>query len=254
LPLWPGKRSVLDDDFAGLLYALLERCEALAKEPVDIGFVLPREIMVQAIDLWRPTAEFAEEAPIGASHRVGVRSAERLLATHARRRTLQAWRHWLQAAPPALTLADLEAHLGPLLQQRDPTRALWLTLADGKRAGLLRDQLGRVPCVILESPPSAKSSGREPFDFALSCGVPVVLWLRGSGIARAAELRAELAVLLQQVPAQQLPERLRQLRQQAEIDGGEDHLGRCLGLFWDDMDRLPPTLGGPAAALHLEEV
>ncbi len=208
----------------------------LAKEAVDLAFVLPASLLAEAIDRWRPkAADGSDLPPIGSTHRVVLRP-ERLRDPGERDAWKAAWERWKAAAKEKLPLTELP--------DRRPAsrRAAWLGAAalnePDCRGHLCCDDLAMV---VLRSPPRSSSltSTPDPLEVALQQGVPVALWPRPPLSEDPMTMMQAVFALLGQTEVGRLTVALRDLRDRDKDD--PNGAGGCFGLLIDDADRPPPT-------------
>jgi NTP-dependent ternary conflict system VMAP-like protein/SIR2-like protein len=234
--LFEDEQNWARGDLPTLVYDLLDRVAALELQPANtmIAFMVPRALLVEAIDLIEPAVEFAREPPIGATLPVTVRSLERLKFRANMRRLGTTW----QALKP--TIASAWA-LDDRLPTQTPGAAVWLNASDAGPDLAARLQQYGVTCAVLATPPAsiAGAEGNDLFNYVLQAAVPAVVWLREPAAADMTTARARLADLLGGATGS-LPQRVWQLRQAARTGADPTHPGLCLVLLWDDADRLPP--------------
>ena len=97
----------------------------------------------------------------------------------------------------------------------------------------------RLVCVAFRRPPAhAADPAADAVMAALLGGVPVMIWCRDQASAELAY--QEIRRLLEEGGLADLPERVRQLRNQAiQMGDPAGHPGLSLTLLWDDADRIP---------------
>ncbi|HEX6904538.1 MAG TPA: SIR2 family protein [Thermoanaerobaculia bacterium] len=236
--VFPDERYYARPDFGILVNDILVPLEALDIEPERsmLAFLLPRCLLVEAVDQWQPS-ELVAELPIGASHRVSVRSLDRLLNKRSMSRLRQKWKSLQKVRNVSLSIGDLTA-----LKGSPSPRAVWLSPDDGSLPGIVSDLKGKVVCAVLAgSPPAAPVEPmRDLFNAVLQAGVPVILWARDPIGRDLIQTRANFEKLLAHVPVQRLAEQVRNHRREAADDGDPSHPGRCLTVLWDDPEHLPP--------------
>lgn len=220
------------------LPAVLDRLRDLAaSHAVDlrdmwVEFLLPRELIAEAVDQWEVTLDFGiGQTAVGAEHPVVVRAVER----YARPQPAQELRRRGEG------LRRAESHPARLIQDWPPPEpapgfALRIAKADAGGVALytrLRDAHA-VLCAVLDEPPPEppRVSKSDVLNTLLAVGVPVVAWSRGCSAE-------EFVRLLGECPLGKLPDRVRQFRQ-AAVGADAHHPGRHLTLLWDDPARLPP--------------
>lgn len=222
--------SVLVNDVLGTLEAL-----AIDAEKSMLAFLLPRSLLVEAVDQWQPSALVAE-LPIGATHTVGVRSLERLSCRTCMTRLRNTWKSFQAAGASGLTMGNLTNPAGCAGYQ-----AVWLSAEDGSRPGIIQELTERkVVCAVLAGAPPADPPERDLLNAVLQAGIPIVLWARDLAGHDAMQARARFESLLARTPVRKLAEEVRRDRRQAADGPDPYHPGRYLALMWDDPERLPP--------------
>lgn len=221
-------------DLPALVYELLDRIEALELPPAQttIGFMVPRGLLVEAIDRLEPALEFMAASPIGVTYPVTVRPVERLQFSRNLRRLAMTWDALKRTAPSTWTLVDRSP--APKVEE-----AWWLLPADATRELVASLQQQGIVCAALATPPPSKAPPEgDLFNCVLQAAVPAVLWLRQPA-EDLATARADVTALLGDTSGP-LPQRVWRLRQSASAQGDANHPGHCLVLLWDDADRMPP--------------
>jgi vWA-MoxR associated protein C-terminal domain/vWA-MoxR associated protein middle region 0/Trypsin-like peptidase domain/Effector-associated domain 2 len=187
-------------------------------------FILPRHLLGHAVDQWRTGLgevphRFSMVSP------VIVRSQDRL-------RSYQMQEHW---RPKWQWLRSNSATARPeavyWLDNRGPVSA------ESVLSVLVEDD--RLVCVVFRRPPGeAAAPDADAVMAALAGGVPIMIWCRDPASAEVAY--HEVRRLLDDGGLADLPERVRQLRNQAiQMGDPAGHPGLNLTLFWDDADRVP---------------
>jgi hypothetical protein len=231
--LFPNEQEWERGSFPDLLSVLLDRVSALELDPehTTVAFMVPRALMVEAIDLLEPAVEFARQPSIGVTLPVTVRSLERLRLPRNLKQLDANWRTFKAAGTTSWPLDDT-------VPSQNPGAAIWLRPSDAGPALIVRLQKHGVNCVVLSAPPTSQSNAAtDLFNCVLQAAVPAVVWLREPAAADPAAARQALAALLGDA-TRALPQRVWQLRQEAA--GDPAHAGQCVVLLWDDADRLPP--------------
>lgn len=224
------------------LPAVLDRLRALAEPHVPdlhqlpIEFLLPRELVADAVDQWPVTVRLMDDqvdtAPAGVHHPLVVRSNDRYARSEAVARL--AARHARLAGTPDTPLQVIDAFPAP------PAPPLSALRVAGANAGGLPLQYrllqtDAVVCAVMdESPPPRSQSPADALNTLLLAGIPLIVWSRG-GRAVADELARRLG----EGPTTALAEWVRCFRQEA-FCAAADHPGRHIGLLWDDPRRVPP--------------
>jgi hypothetical protein len=199
-----------------------------------VEFLLPRELIPEAVDQWEVTVDEGCAFPVGAEHPVLVRAADRYYCPRQfRAKRLAALRErgrGLGGCGPARVIRDLpppDQTPGVVLYARDAARG------DLLYAHLLDDRA--VLGAVFDEPPPPESTGRWDVLVTLfAVGMPVVAW--GRNRRRAAE---QLVALITNCRFGDVPARVREWRLSAVGADPEDS-GRHVALLWDDPDRPPP--------------
>ncbi|HYO71168.1 MAG TPA: effector-associated domain EAD1-containing protein [Archangium sp.] len=209
---------------------LAEPLKQLGDAKLTVEFLLPRELLLHAVEDWR----VLPGAPIGARYQVVVRSLERAYAE--------------VKTPLEVELEDLPLASAPWNEKwrlfssspQSPARPVWVHRpADHQGNRFFADLvLPEVVCLALTMTPPAISEMtlRELLRHCLVNGMPMALWARkpeGSG----EEIQTFFDGLLKELS--QLPGAVRQARWQGFSSDDAGHLGKHLTLVWDDPNRLP---------------
>ncbi|AKI98915.1 hypothetical protein ATI61_106298 [Archangium gephyra] len=209
---------------------LAEPLKQLGESKLTVEFLLPRELLLHAVEDWR----VLPGAPIGARYQVVVRSLERVYA---------------EVRPPLEPeLEDLPLASTPWNEKwrlfssspQPPSRPVWVRReADHQGARFFADLvLPEVVCLALTMTPPAISelTLRELIRHCLVNGMPMALWARKPECGDE-EIRTFFDGLLKDMS--QLPSAVRQARWQGFSSDDAGHLGKHLTLVWDDPNRLP---------------
>jgi hypothetical protein len=211
-------------------------CRGLEPEHAWIELLLPRELLCADVDQWDAQLDFIDSVPIGAEHRLVVRSLERasrrkaVLALQSRSRAMRrllACRCQLVDAPSGEEGTTL------WIEKHDCGGAvLYSTLKDAQM--IISAGLGQPP------PAEPRDPTSDVLNTLFAAGLPVVLWLRPGAGGKPLAARDELAELIGQEPLARLPDRVWELRRQAVRSTDANHAGRRLTLLWDDPERRSP--------------
>jgi hypothetical protein len=209
-------------ELEGTVEHLVDGAEAIwgaeTGEPT-IEFVLPIQLLNDAVDWWCRDAGGPHAVPFCLDYPVVLRSLERMRAPRWHRRWRNRW--------TVLVNESAGTYWGPERYDDEELRRWNLALhADQK-----------VASVALAMPPARYAgSGHMLLDMALRAGVPLIVWDRRE--RPAAEFLPAVSDLLRG-PVAELPQRLRALRGDAARSGeAEAHLGRHLAVLCDDPTRL----------------
>ena len=154
-----------------------------------------------------------------------VRSQDRLRDRRMQRFWHAKWR-WLganarSAGPEAVYWMDEQMPAG----------------AEGVLSHLVEDD-PPVCVVFRQPPPVTRDTGQDLAMAALLAGIPVMIWCRNPGDPQ--PVKREIERLLADGGLAELPERVRQLRNEAiRLGDPEGHLGLNLTVLWDSADRIP---------------
>jgi len=188
--------------------------------PVGIEFLLPTELLHQAVEWWETELEAPTPTPLCLDYPVVVRSLDRMRAVYRHRVWANRWRAMWRHSPG----------------HRPYWGRIGVTHADlGQWNARLRDD-ENITTVVLSASPKHEA-GREELQSALNAGVPVILWDRRTPV------EPDTARLIGRVARgdpTQLPHRIRALRTEAATalpDEQRRHLGWHLALLWDDPNR-----------------
>ena len=222
-------------DLPKLVSELLDRVAALelAAERTTVAFMVPRALLIEAIDQLAPALEEFREPPIGVKLPVTVRP----LRQRASKRTL----HQLGLTWQALKKGASNWTLDDVVPPKDPGAALWLRPADAGPALILSLQQHRVNCVVLSTPPAfpPADAATDLFNCVIQAAIPAVVWLREPAAGDMTAARQQLTALLGDATGA-LPHRVWQLRQGAFAGTDPADPGQCVVLLWEDADRVPP--------------
>ncbi|MGW0810759.1 VMAP-C domain-containing protein [Nonomuraea sp. NPDC002799] len=204
----PELRARVEEGFAAV------RMDVAGTEPM-IEFVLPQSMLNEPVDEW----DFAKDTPL-VGYKVVVRYADRLIA-------LDKWDPWIVRSRN-------------LRQEPRNSPELVGCLGDDPKRVYLRLLLRKKNCVLVHA--------AQPDDALLSselhAGLPVMVWPRARctepdhGTCTAHLRHEQLAHLIGEVHADEIPELVRVLRLEAALeDSGQPACG--LTLLWDDPRRMP---------------
>ncbi|WNG37669.1 hypothetical protein F0U61_31265 [Archangium violaceum] len=209
---------------------LSEPLKQLGERKLTIEFLLPRELLLHAVEDW----QIIPGAPIGVRYQVVVRSLERVYAE-----VKPPLEPELECLPFALAPWNDKWRLFSTSPQ-PPSRPVWVRQdADHQSDGFLADLAEpEVVCLALTMTPPALSETtlRDLIRHCLVNGMPLALWVRKSECAHG-EVQTLFDGLLTNLT--QLPSAVREARLEGFRSGQTGHLGRHLTLVWDDPNRLP---------------
>ncbi|MBY8874667.1 serine protease [Micromonospora sp. PLK6-60] len=239
VPVHIGRKSLTPERAWGDLRALLpEELQAAGgtASRVRIEIFAPLELMDEHVGGWRlwPRAQWVE---LGRRYPVVLRDVDRRYDRGVQGMWQVRWDN-LAAAP----IGDL---LTPIVCEEWPHEAY---------DGLIEGDPMRGALALAASP--FGSATRAALDVALPAGVPVVLWQRRqclkckaprTGPCPGADFVRDIAAMLQQTPLQELPERVRALRNDALAPDSTTPCGKDLVLLWDDPYSQPPPMKRPQA-------
>jgi vWA-MoxR associated protein C-terminal domain/Trypsin-like peptidase domain len=235
----PGPHAVRRIDKI-VMQVLAEEIEKLPPyRPVLIEFALPDRMLDTAVERW-----VLDDLPLGDSHAVVIRSADR--KPHH-----QVWR--------ARSGQFRSGQLPP--QNSDLWKNLWFECMDSRTDVQLNGMLqanGRPPVIAM----TAWHRGKPlplAVKAAMRAGAPVVLWrhrpcpghrraaANGSagGECRGTSFRNAVSDRLAGVRLYELPEEIWQLRAGLAESGGDDEAAG-IAILWDDPDRVPWRDGLPS--------
>ncbi|GAA1575766.1 hypothetical protein GCM10009827_117060 [Dactylosporangium maewongense] len=212
------------------------RVAGRSQDAVRIEIFAPVELMDEHVGGWRlwPEHQWTE---LGRDYPVVLRNVDRRYDGRIEGRWQARWNS-LAGAPVGGAVKPIvceqrthEAHSGRI--EADP-------------------QLGAL--ALAASP--FESPTRTALEVALAAGVPVVLWQRracrhcvapDNAACPGADFVRDIAQQLAQTPLDELPERVRTLRNNALDPDNPVKCGKDLVLLWDDPYRQPPPMKRPAS-------
>ncbi|MFI9385785.1 hypothetical protein [Kutzneria sp. NPDC052558] len=207
---------------------LVERAEDawhLRPEPIQLEFLLPRELMHLPVDRWLAEYDDGVDRYLGVQFEVVLRSLDRMRKQSWHRNWLLRWRSMSAGAPALWCRQESDNYLSELVA----------TLADQPET-----------CVVVldHCLDEAAVPGRDALTVALREGVPVVLWCRDPKA-----LEEFVAGADEQVAAgpHGLRATTRKLRNLAQRTGRDEHCGAHVSLLWDDPERIIELYDRPAA-------
>jgi len=211
-------------EIPNLLHRILSKNE---EKPASIEFLLPTELLVEAVDQWvsdNDPVKFCSE------HRIVIRSQERIAKPG-----LSKWRQaWREKWKMFQTLKDA----------RD---IYWVESLGANEVTKLAERLIRAKekaiCLGLTFLPVHQANDQEytsVLRHILRAGVPIMAWSRNREGSESTpqSVRDELMTILCKEYLDNLPIKVAELRQRPEVEFSE-HLGNRFALFWDDPDRIP---------------
>lgn len=199
-------------------------------ENLTIELFLPSDLLNHAADGWvmeEIDDEFSMSEPIGFQHRLLVRSSERLRSNYFLKRGAS-WRDkWKQVRQK--------------MQERSPQEmgSNGFVSGDGVAVKTLFQQLSQPQMIGLKLAQGPLSIGKESTFAALQASAtPIAVWVRQP-------LAIDCVNAVEQLLGcclHEIPERVKQHRQEAFPVEPDCHIGHHLSLLWEDFDRLPPDL------------
>jgi hypothetical protein len=235
--LFDSEMQYAANDSIGLVNELLVRLlnRNLDEKNAVIAFLVPRTLLCEAIEAWRPAPPPSWEPALGAYFAVTIRPSERWTNPLLRPFIQRNWQALKGIAGGMLELVDMSA-----LGDEAGARAVWLS--GDEKAGptmLTRFRRSRVPCAVLATPPPQRREAAPGlFDAVLDSGIPVVIWTRDAARWTAASLREEVETLFGETHVLELPRRVRDMG--AAQAGDDDDDCRRLALIWDAAEFPPP--------------
>jgi hypothetical protein len=214
------------NDLEGLLHAIPD----LTRDQLDeltLEFLLPRELLGHPVDQWE-LRRFPRT--LGIRHPVVIRSLDRVRDRTSHPQWRRKWQ-WLAEHG--------HHHHGEAIywHPQTPDRS-----AEALYAELVRFE-HQVCLVVPFDPDEFTDPNHDPFAAALSAGIPVILWCRDA--AEGQRFITAMRSLMTGRGLRELPALVLQARQEARMTGSDRHLGRHLGLLWDDANRFPGTVSRP---------
>lgn len=198
-------------------------------DDLRVEFLLPRELIAEAVDQWNLSLDYFETA-VGAMYVVLVRAPER----YAKKKPADALARRAAALAGALVRP---ASLAPVVPGAavPPCDAVRLARADAGGDTLYFELLkaGAVVGAVMDEPPPAAPTRTDVLNALFAAGIPVVAWSRDPAAA------AEVVRLVTTHPLGEWPDAVRQLRRDARSH--PVHPGQSVALLWDDPT--PPTFG-----------
>lgn len=207
---------------------LVDRAEddwRLRPEPIQLEFLLPRELMHLPVDRWLAANDGGVERHLGVHFEVVLRSLDRMRNRSWHKNWWRRWRALPEGAPAHWCRQESDNYLSELVA----------TLADQPET-----------CVVLldHCLQDAAEPGRDALTVALREGVPVVLWCRDP---KALEEFVAVADTLVAAGPRGLRATTGKLRNQAQRTGRDEHCGAHVSLLWDDPERIIDLYDRPAA-------
>lgn len=90
--------------------------------------------------------------------------------------------------------------------------------------------------IVPFGPDAVSDADADPFVAALAAGIPAIAWCRDPDLGD--RFMTEMRTRLDGRDLRELPALVLELRRDAQIDGSERHVGRHIGLLWDEPDRI----------------
>ncbi|MBT8228588.1 MAG: trypsin-like peptidase domain-containing protein [Dactylosporangium sp.] len=230
-----------------LLPDLVEQT-AGGEHPTMIEFIVPFELMDEAVDRWPVEPGSSRSIGFGLRHPVVVRALDRFDASPGTGRYWRWERRW-----GALDGRDMAAALRPLActERPSPEQMTAMLQPDDALAALL-----------LLPYPVRHPAAKVVLDAGVAEGVPVMVWRRRGctgapdrphDTCRGRQLHVAVRDALRDTRREEVPERVRRIRYTAVIGGDDDHCGNDIVLLWDDPGRRPTgsVLVSPNERRHL---
>ena len=225
-----GERAFTLREIRGFLKSFLqESCAECCRhhrllENLIIEFFLPPELLNCDVDSWVIEEDDDDVMPasIGFQYQVRLRSSNRLQKTYL--------------LSPRASLWKTKSGLMQQRAQQVADRAV--VAADGAPPKWLLQQLSQAHVVGLKLVQGPLSVGKDSaFAAFQSTGGSMAIWLRQplSTVPCGVQLNQVLACCLRE-----LPETVKQQRQEAFPLNPDLHIGHHLSLLWEDFDRLTP--------------
>ena len=206
-----------DEDRTNLVEELREqlRRHGVKEKEVIVEFILPRELLFQAVEQWTNEAE----EPLGRLSPVVVRPMQRLREPALQMGWQDCWDYLLNS------------------QNKTLLHSLWPF--DRSQWRQVRGKLEEGKCIALRFVPDVLAPLRQhDLHYLLSIGTPVALWPRQEdGLA---DFVQELQAFLANKPLKDLPEIIRAMRQELWENEKENTSCYHLTLLWDDPNRRLP--------------
>ena len=206
---------------------LVDRAEEdwrLRPEPIQLEFLLPRELMHLPVDQWL-AADDGGERRLGVEFEVVLRSLDRMRNRSWHKNWWSRWRRMPDGAPAHWCRRESDHYLSEL-------------------AATLADQPETCVVVLDHCIGATAEPGQDALTVALRAGVPVVLWCRD---AKALEEFLTVADTLVAAGPRGLRATTGKLRNQAQRTGRHEHCGNHVSLLWDDPERVIDLYDRPAA-------
>ncbi|QUQ62448.1 VMAP-C domain-containing protein [Kutzneria sp. CA-103260] len=194
-------------------------------EPIQLEFLLPRDLMHLQVDQWLAANDGGVERRLGVHFELALRSLDRMRNRSWHKNWWHRWRSMSTGAPAHWCRRESANYLPELVA----------TLADQPEI-----------CVVLldHDVEAAAELGQDALTVALREGVPVVLWCRD---AKALDEFLAVAETLVAAGPRGLRATTRKLRSQAQRTGRDEHCGAHVSLLWDDPERIIDLYDRPAA-------
>lgn len=193
--------------------------------PLNIEVFLPMSLMGIAVDQWLIDDPMLNKRPLGVRYPIRLRSLDRMMKLTP----LAAYRcHWQQNWDRVRTFLEEKpgTELFEHLQNMENLTSKRLALSLKEKIGL------KVTCPI----PQGKTE--DLFKGILLATTPIALWTRCE-IEPHSSGSAEIDRILSQ-PLKNLCKSVQEIREKAEAEENEQHLGCHLSLLWDNPYRLLP--------------
>jgi hypothetical protein len=218
------QKHQLPEVFNQLVEKSLGKYSVAESYQLNIEVFLPMSLMVIDVDRWLIDDPILDKRPLGVRYPVRLRSLERMNT-----RYLAAYRcSWRQNWDRVRTFLEKnpDTELFEHLQNMEKLKSKSLARQLAEKIGL------KVTCPI----PQDKTE--ELFKGILLATTPIALWTRCE-INRHPDALAKIDRILSQ-PLNNLCKSVQQIREAAEAEENEQHLGCHLSLLWDNPYRLLP--------------
>jgi len=193
-------------------------------EPIQLEFLLPRDLMHLPVDQWLAANDGGVERRLGVHFELVLRSLDRMRNRSWHKNWWRRWRSMSAGAPALWCRQESDNYLSELVA----------TLADQPET-----------CVVVLDHCLDETAGpRDALTVALREGVPVVLWCRDP---KALEEFVAVADTLVAAGPRGLRATTGKLRNQAYWTGRDEHCGAHVSLLWDDPERIIDLYDRPAA-------
>ncbi|MBE9142964.1 VMAP-C domain-containing protein [Planktothrix mougeotii] len=216
-------------EYLDKLIAKSEEYLQTQKYNLTLEFFLPIDLICQEVDRWKITDPLVKEIPLGFRYPIRLRSLERqersyLLRYESNwRKTWDKVRNVLDQKPTP----ELFEHLQEIENFNN-----WKKLSSS-----LNEKIGlKLTC----APPQAPAKRKDLFLAILQATTPIAIWTRCN--LKNCDLAAEIERVLTLNTLSCLCESVRKVREEANAEENEQHLGFHLALMWENPYRLIPDV------------